>query len=46
MFNFPLTKDEHLALDRFRFFNVVIVENAGQFIIQIIYKNNEKKKDK
>ena len=39
-FNFPLTKDEHGSLDKYRFFNVVIIENAGQFIIQIIYLIN------
>ena len=42
IFYLPLTKEEHSLLDKYRFFNIVILENISQFIIQSIYLSYHK----
>ena len=39
-FYLPLTKNEHLMLDKYRFINIVLIENVAEIIIQIIYIQN------
>ena len=39
-FYLPLTKNEHSMLDKYRFINIVLIENIAEIIIQIIYIQN------
>ena len=44
-FYFPLTRKEHTMLEKYRFVNIVILENVMQIIIQIIYLMNSDSKE-
>ena len=39
-FYFPLTKCEYKALNKYKFVNITLSENMGQFLIQILYLLN------
>ena len=41
VFKFPITQDEYTQIMKYKFINIVMIENMGQFIVQIMYMNSK-----